>query len=276
MTAGRLANVRLAEAAGAEGERNRRACDRNVQARVSRPPDLRERAASAVGAERVRRALQPRATAPVARAVGSRRPATTISARERGPHRWPADPRWVASRVRGSRGVTSGRTTFSGSTGASRRPARFRDLRFASRRVSDASQSGDAMPLYEARENNGPDHRSRDRRRRRAHPRRSRRGRGAAAPGRPLAAAAHARGSLATRRGAGRGRYSRLSTLASQRDSAADRRASTIRTIASVSRRQYTSRSARSCSRRPDDVSSLSVSRNASVASVPSWTARSS
>ena len=206
----------------------------------------------------------------------SRRPAATVTAPERGPHRGPADPRWVASRVRGFRRVTFGRTTFSGSTGASRRPARFRDLRFASRRVSDASQSGDAMPLYEARENNGPDHRSRDRRRRRAHPRRSRRGRGAAAPGRPLAAAAHARGILATRRGAGRGRYSRLSTLASQRDSAADRRASTIRTIASVSRRQYASRSARSCSRRPDDVSSLSVSRNASVASVPSWTARSS
>ena len=206
----------------------------------------------------------------------SRRPATTISARGRGPHRWPADPGRAASRVRASRRVTLGRTTFSGSTGASRRPARFRDLRFASRRVSDASQSGDAMPLYEARENNDPDHRSRDRRRRRAHPRRSRRGRGAAAPGRPLAAAAHARGSLATRRGAGRGRYSRLSTLASQRDSAADRRASTIRTIASVSRRQYASRSARSCSRRPDDVSSLSVSRHASVASVPSWTARSS
>ena len=96
----------------AEGERHRRACYRNVQARVSRPPDPRERAASAVAAERVRRALQPRATAPVAPAVGSRQPAATIPARGRG----------TASVVgRSSVGCTT-------STSVSRRDARADDV----------------------------------------------------------------------------------------------------------------------------------------------------
>ena len=64
-----------------------------------------------------RRALQPRATAPGARTVGSGRPAATVTAPERGPSRGSTDPGRAASRVRASRRVTFGRTTFSGSTG---------------------------------------------------------------------------------------------------------------------------------------------------------------
>ena len=61
-------------------------------------------------------ALQPRATAPGTRTVGSGRPAATVTAPERGPSRGSADPGRAASRVRASRRVTFGRTTFSGST----------------------------------------------------------------------------------------------------------------------------------------------------------------
>ena len=70
----------------------------------------------ATGAAGVRRALQPRATAPGARTVGSGRPAATVTAPERGPGRGSTDPGRAASRVRASRRVTFGRTTFSGST----------------------------------------------------------------------------------------------------------------------------------------------------------------
>ena len=88
------------------GERQRGACGGNAQARMSRPADDRERASPATGAAGVRRALQPRATAPGARTVGSGRPAATVTAPERGPSRGSADPGRAASRVRASRRVT--------------------------------------------------------------------------------------------------------------------------------------------------------------------------
>ena len=126
--------------AGTEGERQRGACGRNAQARMSRPADDRERAPPATGAAGVRRALQPRATAPGARTVGSGRPAATVTAPERGPSRGSADPGRAASRVRASRRVTFGRTAFSGSTGG----GAGRLLRFepARRSVSDESFPG--------------------------------------------------------------------------------------------------------------------------------------
>ena len=62
--------------------------------------------------------LEPRATAAGARTVCSGRPAATVTAPERGPSRGSADPGWAASRVRASRRVTFGRTTFSRSTTA--------------------------------------------------------------------------------------------------------------------------------------------------------------
>ena len=49
--------------------------------------------------------------------MGSGRPAATVTAPERGPSRGSTDPGRAASRVRASRRVTFGRTTFSGSTG---------------------------------------------------------------------------------------------------------------------------------------------------------------
>ena len=79
---------------------------------------LRDLGWQTAGAAGVRRALQPRASAPGARTVGSGRPAATVTAPERGPSRGSADPGRATSRVRASRRVTFGRTTFSGSTPA--------------------------------------------------------------------------------------------------------------------------------------------------------------